>query len=98
MFGNTEFTHSIISIILVIIVLGFIYYCYKKNTQNYAEKMYNKLHSKFKNENLSYINFIKITNTRDPIIYFELRQLYQNNDVVTKENYISLFNKYLTTK
>lgn len=96
-----------IYIITVLLIIAIILYFVKKYTKidffkgddsspiNKAEKLYNITHDKFKNNTLSYIDYIKCVN-RDPILYFELKQLYKGGKNVTVDDYKRIIKKYMT--
>jgi hypothetical protein len=79
----------IILIIIIVIVLFFvIHYTAKKNS------LYKRLHPHFCDK-ISYMDFIKLTKERNPIFYFELRQLYDLHDnKVNESDYNQIIEKY----
>lgn len=79
----------IIPIVIFLIVLYFILHYF--NTRSSFHK---KMHKHFCNK-ISYHDFYKITNDRNPILYYELRQLYtQKKNKVTEKDYQTIINKY----
>jgi hypothetical protein len=72
---------------IIIITMVFMY---KKSCKSNIHKT---LHPLFLNK-ISYIDFIKTTSDRNPILYFELRQLYAHKRRVTENDYNTILAKY----
>lgn len=64
----------VITIILLIIIVIVLVTC-AKQSRNTCRVMYKRLHPLFKNNDLSYVDFIKLAG-RNPVVYYKLKQLY----------------------
>lgn len=84
-----------IYIILFLVVIAVVGFCIKKFYYK-SSGFYNLVNEKFKNK-ISYVDYIALTKTRDPILYFELKQLYKRkNNNVSEEDVTKIQNKYKT--
>lgn len=89
-----------IYVVVVLVIIAIICFLLKKSKiELFSEsrKLYNIVNDKFKN-NISYVDYVKLTKVRDPIIYFELKQLYNNKENVTEKDIEYIMNKYKKSK
>ena len=88
----------LVIVLAILLLIVFVANRSKKTTttaNSDAVKMFDKYDSLFKND-VSYVDFVKFSDMRNPLLYFELRQLYEHrgdNVVVTHSNYGNILNK-----
>lgn len=68
------------------------YIKYEENTP-----FVNTLNEKFKN-NITYIDYCKLTEDRDPLSYLELKQIFKKNNIIIVNDLENIKNKYSNFK
>ena len=83
-----------VPILICVLIIVYYYVSRKHNDAN----TYNHLHPLFL-KSVSYMDYVRATHARNPIMYFELRQLYKYKPTdVTKDDYMFIINKYKAFK
>lgn len=83
------------SIYLLILVCVIVIIFFIVNKRRAEANTYKRLHPLFLNS-ISYVDYVKTTKTRNPVMYFELRQLYKykTDGEVTANDYAKIIEKY----